>query len=59
MYLAESLRLFHRYLKPYYQVLVCLCFANLLLGMLLSARPMVLAPALDQLMSSDVPPASR
>lgn len=59
MKIFESLKLFHLYLKHYYLVLIFLGFINILPGMMLSARPLVLAPALGQLIPSDVQPVSR
>lgn len=53
----RSIRLLHRFLRPYSVMIVVLALANLFPGFLLGLRPLVLAPALGKVLPSEVPPA--
>jgi subfamily B ATP-binding cassette protein MsbA len=49
--------LFSKFLRPYFKVILLIVAINVLMGFLYTARPLIIAPALDVLASTDVPPA--
>ena len=59
MYFRSQLfRFWGRFLTPYLRVLIPLIFLNMIPGVLLSIRPLVLAPVLGTVLPSDSKPAS-
>lgn len=58
MFLPEILRFWKRFLAPYLPVLIPLIFFNMIPGVLLSMRPLVLAPVLGTVLSGDIKPAA-
>jgi subfamily B ATP-binding cassette protein MsbA len=51
--------LFKRFLKPYWKVVSAITLINILVGFLVSLRPLVIAPALDVFVSKRPRPAGR
>ncbi|HBY01134.1 MAG TPA: hypothetical protein DEG92_01060, partial [Rikenellaceae bacterium] len=59
MYFRSQLfRFWGKFLTPYLRVLIPLVFLNMIPGVLLSIRPLVLAPVLGAVLPSDVEPVS-
>lgn len=55
---GSVLRLFRRFLVPYWKWVALIVAVNVAIGIVTSARPLLLAPALDYFVGSQVPPAT-
>jgi subfamily B ATP-binding cassette protein MsbA len=53
-----GLALVHRFLRPYYAIVIFLGLMNMIPGVLLGLRPLLLSPALGQILPSNVKPAA-
>lgn len=49
--------LFNRFLKPYWKTIIILVVLNIIIGFMLTLRPLVIAPALDTFVESQAEPA--